>query len=601
MDDLPEDTTSYGMNFLRDSPIRPASNDDPLADIDNLVDSSAIFPDSQSVEDLMKEIDNMAHSFDGSQALLDPIVEFDNKENEVGARIPPDSPKARTLGAHSRVPLLPIAEGVNEAELQVPVTTNDSSKERSLVEQSRVPIQPIREKANEVGAPVPVGTTDSSKDRSLGDQSRPPVHPMQKSDNLENKVGGKVPDGTKPSSLADGHLVAPTNRVGSTFKLPDGLSMEDLKKYTALLARCLIDRSNAPLHPMRESGHKDAKAGRIVPAGNTDSASFSKDPSLNVESLASNHASVESTAPRTCVPVYPNLPKDVIDIDFVDLVSENFRAEPRLAAEIHQKQLDRDLKARLLPDYLSNPECTIVAEQRNAFVDVIVSFHALFKLSPRTLYLAVDIFDRVLTDTRVKTEDLLLICYTSLWIAHKCVEDLPISRALYIKTTQNQFTWQDLLVMEAGICMKLGFNFHVRTALDFAERALKALYARTPNANVSIRSFAFYMLDLALCEYEMRKYKPSELGAASVAVAAFILAKDKVSWDANMRFHTGYKKEQLDAAGKFVLSLVLCDGKKKLGGANTSVKYKYSTQEYGSVAHFPVNFLAAQADASEEN
>lgn len=295
-----------------------------------------------------------------------------------------------------------------------------------------------------------------------------------------------------------------------------------------------------------------------------------------------------------------SLPVDVVDIDSVDVFTQNHLCESSLAITIHRAQLSREVSGMSLCDYLTKYQCDVTARMRTILVDWLVDVHTQFRLSQSALYLAVNIFDRFLSteDTVVSRSQLQLVGVTCMWVAAKYEEIYPPCLEDFVYISDCTYTREELLRMEALICNKLKFVFTVPTVLPFVDRGLKALHTAHPNADSRITQFANYALELALCDYSMLKYRPSMLAAAAIALAAHTLAYCQLRWDNTMRFHTGgYTVEILNTCARDLWNIIERDCSQSNSKIN-AVRRKYSADKYHRVAIVAASLKFEHANTS---
>lgn len=85
----------------------------------------------------------------------------------------------------------------------------------------------------------------------------------------------------------------------------------------------------------------------------------------------------------------------------------------------------------------------------------------------------------------------------------------------------------------------LEFNMSVPTPYVFLKRYLKAA-----QSEIKLEQMSFYLMELCLVEYEMIKFTPSFLAAASVYTAQCSLYGLK-QWSKTCEWHTNYTEDQL--------------------------------------------------------
>lgn len=151
---------------------------------------------------------------------------------------------------------------------------------------------------------------------------------------------------------------------------------------------------------------------------------------------------------------------------------------------------------------------------RSILVDWIVEVHMKFRLTPETLYLAVNLLDRYLFRVEVRRSKLQLVGVTALLIACKYEEIYPPEVRDCVYITNRAYTRQEVLDMELEILEKLRYKVAVPTAHPFLQRFLHILKAST-----MARHASHYYMERVLQEYEFLVFRPSIVAAASVCLA----------------------------------------------------------------------------------
>lgn len=98
--------------------------------------------------------------------------------------------------------------------------------------------------------------------------------------------------------------------------------------------------------------------------------------------------------------------------------------------------------------------------------------------------------------------------------------------------------------------------------------------------------FAQYILEIALLDASLLKYRASELAAASLILASRALKKPLYSWNKEMERASGITEESLRTVVEDVRSFVVEVNPKFL----TTLKYKFSKSEFMEVASVPFKF-----------
>lgn len=186
------------------------------------------------------------------------------------------------------------------------------------------------------------------------------------------------------------------------------------------------------------------------------------------------------------------------------------------ATDIFQRLYQAELRHRPLAGYLEQGlQHEINSSMRAMLVDWIVEVHMKFRLLPETLYLCVNILDRYLcVGRRVRRNKLQLVGVTTLLIACKYEEIHPpeVKDCVYI--TDQAYTRQDILGMEAEILNAVGFRISSGTAYPFLQRFL-----HITQATRTVENLASYYLERMLQEHCMLQYRGSAVAATAVCLA----------------------------------------------------------------------------------
>lgn len=225
----------------------------------------------------------------------------------------------------------------------------------------------------------------------------------------------------------------------------------------------------------------------------------------------------------------------------------------------------------------------ITDRMRGILIDWLVEVHYKFELMEETLYLTVNLIDRFLERQTVSRKKLQLVGVTAMLLACKYEEiSVPVVED-FIVISDKAYTRSEVLDMEKVMVNTLQFNLSVPTPYVFTKRFLKAAQSQKV-----LEPLAFYLMDLCLVEYEMVKFPPSLLAAASVFTAECTLNGSK-KWTKTTQLHSHYSLHQLLECSKMMVSLHQKSGTGKL----VSVFKKYGTSKYGHVARTqsPAHFM----------
>ena len=98
--------------------------------------------------------------------------------------------------------------------------------------------------------------------------------------------------------------------------------------------------------------------------------------------------------------------------------------------------------------------------------------------------------------------------------------------------------------------------------------------------------FSQYLIEIALLDASLLKYRASEIAAASLILASRALKKPTQTWNREMERASGITEESLRPVVEDVRSFVVEVNPKFL----TTLKYKFSKAEFMEVASIPFKF-----------
>ena len=164
---------------------------------------------------------------------------------------------------------------------------------------------------------------------------------------------------------------------------------------------------------------------------------------------------------------------------------------------------------------------------RAFLVDWIVAAHFKLGLVQETLFIAVNLVDRYLGKRNVMKRQIQLVGLAGLFIAAKYEEIRPPEMRLWLAAADGGFSKIQLVRMESDMLSAVDFEVTVPTAYRFLDKL-----ADTSSTN---RLFAEYLLELALVEYSMSKFKMSIQAAAAMHLSLMIVGKTEKSEPMELR------------------------------------------------------------------
>ena len=258
----------------------------------------------------------------------------------------------------------------------------------------------------------------------------------------------------------------------------------------------------------------------------------------------------------------------------VDNLDEREATDPFCATEYVQDMYERFREKELSTTarLYMHKQPSISARMRAILVDWLVEVHMKFKLHQETLYLAVNLVDRFLAKKEVPRKNLQLVGVTSLMIAAKYEEIYPLDQDQLVYICDNAYTRDDLLDMEYRILKTLDYGVTIPTAFTFLVRFLKAAHA-----DKTVVQLSTMILDETLLCYNLLEYIPSQLAAATIALARNSVGRN--IWSPTLLRYAYYSQEEVTPVARAILSQ-----KSEIPVDLRSVFKKYSSPRFGSVA-----------------
>lgn len=174
------------------------------------------------------------------------------------------------------------------------------------------------------------------------------------------------------------------------------------------------------------------------------------------------------------------------------------------------------------PNYMNN-QTEITWKMRSILVDWLVEVHGKFRLLPETIFLAVNIVDRMLSIKTVSMLKFQLIGITSLFIASKYEEVFCPSVQSFLYMTDGGYSDEELLIAERYILRAIDFNLSYPNPINFLRRISKA-----DGYDIQTRTVAKYFLEVSVVDRKFLDKPPSLIAAAGMWLARKVL--DRGLW-----------------------------------------------------------------------
>ena len=128
---------------------------------------------------------------------------------------------------------------------------------------------------------------------------------------------------------------------------------------------------------------------------------------------------------------------------------------------------------------------------RVALIHMIVDIHGILKLFPETLFLTMNIVDRLLSKKPVAKSKLELVGLAALFITSKYEDVLAPSVGNYTLLAKNHYTKEDITKAEISILQILDYKLSYPNPMNFLRRN-----SRADNSNSKSRTLAKYLMEV---------------------------------------------------------------------------------------------------------
>ncbi|KAB2094898.1 hypothetical protein ES319_A02G191200v1 [Gossypium barbadense] len=261
----------------------------------------------------------------------------------------------------------------------------------------------------------------------------------------------------------------------------------------------------------------------------------------------------------------------IVDIDGCD--TKNPFAVVEYVEDLHAYYKNMEKFSCVSPNYMDQ-QSDVNEKMRAILIDWLIEVHDKFDLMGETLFLTVNLIDRFLSQQTVMRKKLQLVGLVAMLLACKYEEvSVPVVGDL-ILISDKAYSRKEVLEMERLMLNTLQFNMSFTTPYVFMKRFLKAA-----QSDKKLELLSFFLIELALVEYEMLKFQPSLLAAAAIYTAQCSLNGYK-QWSKTCEWHSSYTEDQLLECSRLMVGF----HEKAATGKLTGVHRKYCTSKFGYTA-----------------
>ncbi|CAL4910955.1 unnamed protein product [Urochloa decumbens] len=251
-----------------------------------------------------------------------------------------------------------------------------------------------------------------------------------------------------------------------------------------------------------------------------------------------------------------------------------------LAYEITENLREAETRKMPSTNFVETIQTDMSTTMRAMLIDWLVEVAEGYRLVPETLYLTVNYIDRYLSVKDISRNRLQLLGVACLLIAAKYEEICPVQVEELCYVTDNSYTKEEVLQMEASVLNYLKFEMTVATPKCFLRRFVHAAQVFDKGSTLHLEFLANYICELSLLEYSLLCYLPSLVAASSVFLARFILKPAKNPWNSSLSYYTQYTPSELRGCVRVLHRLFRFGPGRDL----PAIREKYSQHKYKFVA-----------------
>ncbi|KAG4953573.1 hypothetical protein JHK82_039192 [Glycine max] len=207
--------------------------------------------------------------------------------------------------------------------------------------------------------------------------------------------------------------------------------------------------------------------------------------------------------------------------------------------------MEVDPSKRPLPDYVQKVQRDVNANMRGVLVDWLVEVAEEYKLVSDTLYFCVAYIDRFLSLNALSRQKLQLLGVASMLIASKYEEIKPPDVEDFCYITDNTYSKEEVVNMEADILKALKFELGGPTVKTFLRRFSRVAQEGVDTSDLQFEFLSCYLAELSLLDYNCIKFLPSLVAASVVFLARFMFSTKTHPWNLALHQLTRYKPADL--------------------------------------------------------
>ncbi|GAA5834486.1 hypothetical protein JCM11251_007020 [Rhodosporidiobolus azoricus] len=229
------------------------------------------------------------------------------------------------------------------------------------------------------------------------------------------------------------------------------------------------------------------------------------------------------------------------------------------------------------PRYMDH-QTEIEWSMRTTLIDWLLQVHMRYHMLPETLWIAINIIDRFLSNRVVSLIKFQLVGVTAMFIAAKYEEIMAPSVEEFVYMTEGGYSRDEILRGERIILQSLEFNVSSYCSpYSWVRRISKA-----DDYDIQTRTLSKFLMEVTLLDHRFLRAKPSMIAAIGMYLARRMLGGD---WNEAFVFYSNYTEAQLLVPSGFLLESIAAPGFEE-----KFVYKKYSNKKFLKASIFARNW-----------
>ncbi|KAA8528483.1 hypothetical protein F0562_035838 [Nyssa sinensis] len=242
--------------------------------------------------------------------------------------------------------------------------------------------------------------------------------------------------------------------------------------------------------------------------------------------------------------------------------------------------MEMEAKRRPLPNYIEKIQKDVSPNMRGILVDWLVEVAEEYKLLSDTLYLTISYIDRFLSMNVLNRQRLQLLGVSSMLIASKYEEVSPPHVEDFCYITDNTYTKEEVVKMEADLLKSLKFEMGNPTIKTFLRRFTGVVQEDYRTPNLQLEFLGYYLAELSLLDYGCVKFLPSLVAASVIFLSRFTVRPKIHPWSSALQRYSGYKPADLKECVFIIHDLQLS----RRGSSWAAAREKYKQHKFKCVS-----------------